>query len=275
MINFHAIWRSNMSNTRILRQHYKRKPMITFRNVSISTSEQGPGVNRFTFANTDNGARWQRTILFYTALVFVSICIFLSTAHAQTANDANAAPQKPIIVLFGDSLIAGYGLPEQDGFAPNLAESLKNAGMDANVINSGVSGDTTAAGLARLDWAMVDKPDLVVLELGANDALRGVDPAQTRSNLEKIIEKLQTTQTRILLVGMIAPPNMGKEYGAEFNSIYADLAQKYQLPLYPFFLEGVAADPGLNQGDGMHPNAKGVEIIVQKITPVVLSALNY
>ncbi|OSQ40968.1 hypothetical protein TMES_02340 [Thalassospira mesophila] len=214
--------------------------------------------------------------VFFALMAFVSVCVFGLSAHAQTtntANEANNPDQKPTIVLFGDSLIAGYGLPQQDGFAPKLAAALKNAGLDANVINSGVSGDTTAAGLARLDWAMVDKPDLVVLELGANDALRGVDPAQTRSNLGKIIEKLQAGKIRILLVGMMAPPNMGKEYGAEFNSIYPDLAKKHQIPLYPFFLDGVVADPALNQGDGMHPNARGVDIIVGKIAPAVQDAL--
>lgn len=250
--------------------------MITCTNVSISISEQGPGVNSFTFAQagcyfSEVRARVLQCVL--ALMVFVSVCVFLQSAHAQTANGANDSLQTPTIVLFGDSLIAGYGLPDQDGFALNLAQSLKNAGLDAKVINSGVSGDTTAAGLARLDWALVDKPDLVVLELGANDALRGVDPAQTRNNLEQIIEKLQADHTRILLVGMMAPPNMGKEYGVEFNSIYPDLAQKFQLPLYPFFLDGVAANPELNQGDGMHPNARGVDVIVKNITPAVIAAL--
>ncbi|OKH87600.1 hypothetical protein LF95_12565 [Thalassospira sp. TSL5-1] len=206
-------------------------------------------------------------------LAIVSVCIFFHPAFAQSSGKSDAQPSDPTIVLFGDSLIAGYGLPEQDGFAPNLAASLKKAGVSARVINSGVSGDTTAAGLARLDWAMVDKPDLVVLELGANDALRGVEPAQTRKNLEQIIQKLQAQKTAILLVGMMAPPNMGKEYGQEFNAIYPDLAQKYDLPLYPFFLDGVAANPSLNQQDGMHPNAKGVDVIVEKITPAILDAL--
>jgi acyl-CoA thioesterase-1 len=180
---------------------------------------------------------------------------------------------KPTIVLFGDSLIAGYGLPKDDGFAPNLAGALEKAGHPARVINSGVSGDTTAAGLARLDWALADQPDLVVLELGANDALRGVEPSETRENLEEIITKLQARNIAVLLVGMMAPPNMGKEYGAEFNAIFPDLARKYDVPLYPFFLDGIAAQPALNQGDGMHPNAKGVDIIVKRIMPSVIDAL--
>ncbi|PKR52005.1 arylesterase [Thalassospira marina] len=206
-------------------------------------------------------------------LAFVSVCVLFRPAAAQSSAEGKNGAAQSTIVLFGDSLIAGYGLPEQDGLAPNLAESLKNAGVNARVINSGVSGDTTAAGLARLDWAMVDKPDLVVLELGANDALRGVEPTQTRTNLEQIIEKLQEQQTAVLLVGMMAPPNMGKEYGQEFNAIYPDLAAKYNLPLYPFFLDGVVADPALNQQDGMHPNAKGVDVIVGKITPSIVKAL--
>ncbi len=253
--------------------------MNTRRNVSIVPEGQGPCVNSFTISGgidhfISNLACHFR--LGFALLAIVSVCVFSHSAQAQQAqshDSAKAGPSEPTIVLFGDSLIAGYGLPEQDGFAPNLAASLKKAGVKARVINSGVSGDTTAAGLARLDWAMVDKPDLVVLELGANDALRGVEPAQTRKNLEQIIQKLQAQKTAILLVGMMAPPNMGKEYGQEFNAIYPDLAQKYDLPLYPFFLEGVAANPGLNQQDGMHPNAKGVDVIVEKITPVILQAI--
>ncbi|WP_114086772.1 arylesterase [Thalassospira profundimaris] len=250
--------------------------MNTRRNVSILPQGQGPAVNSFTiWGRVDhflgNIARQFR--IGFALLAIVSVCIFFHPAVAQSSGKAGAQPATPTIVLFGDSLIAGYGLPEQDGFAPNLAASLKKAGVDARVINSGVSGDTTAAGLARLDWAMVDKPDLVVLELGANDALRGVEPAQTRKNLETIIQKLQAQKTAILLVGMMAPPNMGKEYGREFNAIYPELSEKYDVPLYPFFLDGVAANPSLNQQDGMHPNAKGVDVIVEKITPAILDAL--
>lgn len=178
------------------------------------------------------------------------------------------------LVLYGDSLMAGYGLAQGDGFAPQLEAALNEAGYDIKVVNSSVSGDTTAAGLARLDWALVDKPDAVLLELGANDALRGMEPARTRDNLAQIIEKLRAQGIDVLLAGMMAPPNMGTQYGDEFNSIYPDLASEYQIDLYPFFLDGVAANPSLNQDDGMHPNAQGVEEIVGRILPDVVSLLS-
>lgn len=190
-------------------------------------------------------------------------------SHAQSADET---PQT--LVLFGDSLMAGYGLSHEEGFAPKLQAALKDAGYDVQVVNSSVSGDTTAAGLARLDWALVDKPDAVLLELGANDALRGIEPSQTRENLAQIIENLRAKDVKVLLAGMMAPPNMGKTYGAEFNSIYSDLSGRYQIDLYPFFLDGVAAEPDLNQDDGMHPNADGVEVIVKRILPDVIDLLN-
>jgi acyl-CoA thioesterase-1 len=140
------------------------------------------------------------------------------------------------------------------------------------VIDAGVSGDTTAGGLARLDWALADRPDLVILELGANDMLRGVDPAVTRANLDQMLAKLRASGARVLLAGMRAAPNLGTQYGAEFEAIYAELSEKYRVPLYPFFLEGVATEPSLNQPDGLHPNAAGVAEIVRRILPQVLAA---
>jgi acyl-CoA thioesterase-1 len=188
---------------------------------------------------------------------------------------AQAKDETPqTLVLFGDSLMAGYGLSHEDGFAPKLESALKAAGHDVRVINSSVSGDTSAAGLARLDWALVDKPDIVLLELGANDALRGVEPSLTRDNLAQIIEKLRAQDVDILLAGMMAPPNMGAAYGDEFNSIYPDLAGRYKVDFYPFFLDGVAAEPDLNQDDGMHPNADGVAVIVERILPDVINLLD-
>jgi len=176
-------------------------------------------------------------------------------------------------MLYGDSLMAGYGLSHEDGFAPRLEAALRDAGHNVKVINSSVSGDTTAAGLSRLEWALVDDPDVVLLELGANDALRGVEPSQTRENLDAIIGKLRDRDVAVLLAGMMAPPNMGKEYGAEFNEIYPELAAEYQLAFYPFFLDGVAADSSLNQDDGIHPNADGVKVIVERILPQVINVL--
>ena len=192
-------------------------------------------------------------------------------AYESKAQDSGQTPKT--LVLFGDSLMAGYGLDHESGFAPKLEAALKEAGHDVRVINSSVSGDTTAAGLARLEWALVEKPDAVLLELGANDALRGMEPSQTRENLAAILEKLRGMDVDVLLAGMMAPPNMGKAYGEEFNSIYPDLASRYQIDLYPFFLEGVAAEPSLNQDDGMHPNADGVDVIVKRILPDVVDLL--
>ena len=175
---------------------------------------------------------------------------------------------EPIKILaLGDSLTAGYGLGEGDGFTTRLQNALKDKGYDVQVINAGVSGDTTAGGRARLDWALGDQPQVAVVELGANDGLRGLDPASTRENLDAILTTLKDRKIPTLLAGMYAPRNLGREYGDRFNAIYPDLAAKHDVPLYPFFLDGVALDPKLNQEDGMHPNAKGVAIVVDGILP--------
>ena len=186
------------------------------------------------------------------------------------AGPAAAQPLK--ILAFGDSLTAGYGLPPGQGFAPQLERALKESGVEAEVIDAGLSGDTTAGGLARLDWALADKPDLVILELGANDMLRGLDPAETRANLDAMLAKLRSAGPKVLLAGMRAAPNLGPDYGGAFERTYGDLAQKYGVPLYPFFLEGVATDPKLNLSDGLHPNEAGIAEIVRRILPHVLAA---
>jgi acyl-CoA thioesterase-1 len=186
------------------------------------------------------------------------------------AAPAGAEPLR--ILAFGDSLTAGFGLGPGQGFVPQLERALAEEGVAASVIDAGVSGDTTAGGLARLDWALADRPDLVILELGANDMLRGVDPAVTRANLDQMLAKLRASGARVLLAGMRAAPNLGTQYGAEFEAIYAELSEKYRVPLYPFFLEGVATEPSLNQPDGLHPNAAGVAEIVRRILPQVLAA---
>ncbi|HXV23732.1 MAG TPA: arylesterase [Alphaproteobacteria bacterium] len=176
------------------------------------------------------------------------------------------------ILAFGDSLTAGFGLPSGQGFARQLEEALAEKGIAAEVIDAGVSGDTTAGGLARLDWSLADRPDLVILELGANDMLRGIDPAETRANLDEMLSRLRAAETRILLAGMRAAPNLGADYGGAFERIYGELAAKHGVPLYPFFLEGVAADPKFNLPDGLHPNAAGVAEIVRRILPHVIAA---
>jgi acyl-CoA thioesterase-1 len=191
----------------------------------------------------------------------------LLAASGLQANRAAAAT--PVIVAFGDSLTAGLGLSEKDSFPAQLERALKARGQQVKVVNAGVSGDTAAAGLARLDWAMPDDASAVIVELGANDALQGLDPAATKATLEKIITELRARGLPILLAGMEAPPNLGKEYVEQFRALYADLAQRYDLILYPFFLDGVALDDQYTLGDGMHPNAEGVARIVDGILPKV------
>jgi len=194
-------------------------------------------------------------------------------ALAAVGTPALAADPVKILAL-GDSLTAGYGLAEAEGFTARLQQALMQKGYRAQVINAGVSGDTTAGGRARLDWALSDQPQVAVVELGANDGLRGLDPASTRENLDAILAALKERNIPTLLAGMYAPRNLGREYGDRFNAIYPELAAKYDVPLYPFFLEGVALDPNLNQEDGMHPNAKGVAIVVNGILPHLTSLID-
>jgi acyl-CoA thioesterase I len=171
------------------------------------------------------------------------------------------------IVALGDSLTAGLGLPANAAFPARLQQALAQKGMAAEVVNAGVSGDTTADGLSRLDWSVPDDTDAVILELGANDALRGIDPAQARANLDAILKRLAARKLPVLLAGMRAPPNLGADYTKAFDAIYPDLAAAYGTVFYPFFLDGVAAERSLNQGDGLHPTAAGVDVIVGKILP--------
>lgn len=177
------------------------------------------------------------------------------------------------ILVLGDSLTAGYGLAASAAFPAQLESALVATGYPVRVINAGVSGDTSAGGLARLEWSLADNPDLVIVALGANDALRGLSPDQTRTNLAGIIERLKQQQISVLLAGMLAPRNMGESYYNSFDNIYPDLAQEYAVPLYPFFLQGVAAQPKLNLADGIHPNAAGVQVMVGGILPLVVEAM--
>jgi acyl-CoA thioesterase-1 len=181
-----------------------------------------------------------------------------------------AAADAPLrIVVLGDSLAAGLGLPAADTFPVKLTRALTSRGWTVEIANAGVSGDTAAGGLARLDWSVPDGTDAVMLELGANDMLRGLDPAITRKALDEIVRRLTDRHIAVLLVGMRAAPNLGAEYGRGFEVVYSDLAARYGLVFYPFFLDGVAGDPALNQPDGMHPTAAGVDAIVGKIMPKV------
>ena len=178
-----------------------------------------------------------------------------------------AGPHK--LVAFGDSLTAGYGLAREDSFPVRLEAALKESGLDVTVVNAGVSGDTTTGGLSRLDWAVPEGTEAVIVELGANDGLRGIDPKVTEANLDAVLSRLKGRGVAVLLAGMLAPPNLGKDYGAEFNALYPRLAERHGVAFYPFFLDGVAADPDLNQDDGIHPTADGVEVIVERILPYV------
>lgn len=197
----------------------------------------------------------------FTSLLIV--CGVLSgAAHAQ-------APREVKLVVLGDSLSAGYQLPAADAFPAKLQAALRARGQAVSVENAGVSGDTSTGGLERLDWSVAEGTDAVILELGANDALRGLDPAITRSNLDTIIARLKERRIEVLIAGMLAPPNMGSAYAGAFNPIFPDLAGKHGLILDPFFLDGVATVAGLSLADGMHPNARGVDVMVQRILPKV------
>ena len=194
----------------------------------------------------------------------------LMAASSAFAQAPAAGAGKPIkMVVLGDSLSAGLGLSASAAFPARLKESLKIKGIDVDMINAGVSGDTSSGGRDRLDWSVPEGTDAVILELGANDALRGTDPKVTRAALTDILAQLKARKVAVLLCGMLAPPNYGSDYSARFNTIYPDLAKSFGVPLYPFFLEGVAADARLNQADGLHPTAEGVDVIVKNILPTV------
>ncbi|ARO26000.1 arylesterase [Rhizobium sp. S9] len=192
------------------------------------------------------------------ALQFTVIAVSLIFAVGANARTIN-------LVGLGDSLMAGYQLPPGEGFPEKLQAALKAKGLDVSIANAGVSGDTTTGGLARVDWSVPDGTDGVILELGANDALRGIPPEESEKNLDQMIARLKARGIAVLLVGMMAPPNMGADYAARFNPIYRKLSDKYGVRLYAFFLDGVALDAGLKLDDGMHPNARGVDVMVEKM----------
>lgn len=181
---------------------------------------------------------------------------------------------KPVTILaLGDSLTAGLGLASEESFPAKLEAALQAKGHDVRVINAGVSGDTAQAGLSRLDWALTEDVQALIVELGANDVLRGLDPAQAETALDAILAKAAERQLPVLLAGMRAPPNLGADYVERFDTIYPRLAEKHQALIYPFFLDGVATDPAFNQADGLHPNGKGVDVVVTRILPSVIQLM--
>ena len=225
-----------------------------------------------TYASIDAVPRYgRRNVLVQSAAAFfVAVVLFLAgfldMAQAQTPAPAGR-PLK--LVALGDSLTAGYNLPGSAAFPVKLEQALRRKGVAVEIVNAGVSGDTSQAGLERLDWSVPDGTDGVILELGANDALRGIDPAQTRQSLEAIITRLKERGIAVMLAGIYAPRNLGEDYAKRFDAIHRELAEKYGLVLYPFFLEGIAGDRALNLPDGMHPTAEGVDVIVRSILPTV------
>ena len=205
----------------------------------------------------------------FANMVFrVLLCNWLVTALVLSATAAPADQPLRIVVL-GDSLVAGLGLKQSDAFPAQLERALKARGHAVEVINAGVSGDTTAGGLARVAWAVPERTDAVILELGANDALRGLDPARAKTNLDKTIAAIKAGGAEVLLAGMFAPRSLGEDYVRAFEGMYPDLARKHGLILYPFFLDGVAMDRKLNLDDGLHPNSRGVAEITKRIMPSV------
>jgi acyl-CoA thioesterase-1 len=204
-----------------------------------------------------------RFVAAVNSLLLAFLCL-LPVTEAQTP-PVQAPPIK--IAILGDSLTAGYGLPPAQALPARLEAALQKRARNVTFLNHGVSGDTTAGGLARVDWMLADKPDIVIVALGGNDALRGSDPGQAERNLDAIITKLKAAKVAVWLAGMLAPRNFGPEYTKAFDGMYKRLADKHGVPLYPFLLDGVAADAAFNQPDGIHPNAKGVDVLVEKLLP--------
>ena len=207
------------------------------------------------------------------AHMIVLILAFLMTGQALAQTPPAAQARTIKVVAFGDSLTAGLGLPANQAFPVRLQKALESKGIKVNMIDAGVSGDTASGGRDRLDWSVPEGTEAVILELGANDAMRGSDPKVTRAALSDILTRLKARKIAVLLCGMLAPPNYGADYAARFNAIYPELAKEFTVPRYPFFLDGVAAETKLNQADGIHPTAEGVDLIVKNILPAVEALL--
>ncbi len=220
-----------------------------------------------------SAVRWLRVPAVMTAVLLANVAM-LQPGQAQTPAQTLPSAKPVKLVALGDSLTAGLGLSASAAFPERLKKSLKDKGVDVDIVNAGVSGDTSSGGRDRLDWSVPDGTQAVIVELGANDALRGLDPAITRAALEGIIKTLQGKGIAVMLCGMYAPRNLGPDYVAKFDPIYPELAKAYGVPLYPFFLDGVAGEPTLVQSDGLHPTAEGVDVIVQRILPSVQAFLS-
>jgi acyl-CoA thioesterase-1 len=218
-----------------------------------------------SYGNSAGAVERRYRFFMHIAVLMLALMTIATPASAQAQPAA-----KPVkLVVLGDSLSAGLGLPAQQAFPAKLQKALQAKDIAVDMTNAGVSGDTSSGGRDRLDWSVPDGTDGVIVELGANDALRGIDPDLTRGALTDIVTRLKARGIAVMLCGMLAPPNYGADYAARFNSIYPDLAKQFEVPLYPFFLDGVAADAKLNQADGIHPTAAGVDIIVGNIMPTV------
>ncbi len=200
----------------------------------------------------------------YHLLMLVGTLLLTTPAQASATSC-----EGKVLTVFGDSLVAGFGLAPGEDFPSALGENVKDRFPGLKINNAGVSGDTTTGGLARLDWSLGEEVSAVLLELGANDALRGISPEISQKNLEAMIVRLKERDIEVMLAGMLAPPNLGEEYGSAFNGMYKKLADKHNLVLYPFFLDGVAGNPALNLPDGIHPTAEGIQLIVKNIRPKI------
>jgi acyl-CoA thioesterase I len=206
------------------------------------------------------------------SLALLKVSLVLAIMQGAAPATANAACR---IAVLGDSLTTAYGLALADGFPAQLGGRLRELGYDCAVLDAGVSGDTSAGGLARLDWMLADQPTHAIVELGGNDALRALPPEQMAANLDAIVSRLRAADVPVLLAGMRAPPNLGREYGAAFEAVFASVAQRHEVPLYPFFLDGVAGNHELNQPDGIHPTAAGIAVIVERMLPTVTDWLDH
>ena len=206
-------------------------------------------------------------------MTIIFACAAALAALAVPSSEALAQGRPLRLVALGDSLTAGYGLPQEAAFPVVLERALKARGHNVEIANAGVSGDTSSGGLDRLDWSVPDGTDGVIVELGANDMLRGLDPSVTRKAIDTIVERLKSRNIPVMLAGMYASRNLGPDYVQKFDSLYPDIAKKHDLVLYPFFLDGIVGERSLNLPDGMHPTAKGVEVIVERILPTVESFL--